>query len=99
VCSAECPADQLFTRSDDMAKYLQEARLLMDDLNIQEVSRPTSLTNSVQVLCKLSEVITIITCNNCLFINFVCDTYLLFVRLNVCSTVLTHQIYSGTLSE
>jgi len=37
VCSAECPADQLFTRSNDVAKHLEEARLLMDDLNIQEV--------------------------------------------------------------
>jgi len=63
VCSAECPADQLFTHSDDVAKHLQDARLLMDDLNIQEVSRPTSLVSNKwcsgfeSVMCKLSEVI------------------------------------------
>ncbi|XP_065907646.1 AFG1-like ATPase [Dysidea avara] len=38
VCSAECPADQLFTRSHDTVKHIEEARLLMDDLNIQEGS-------------------------------------------------------------
>ena len=39
MCSAECPADQLFTRSHDTVKHIEEARLLMDDLNIQEVKQ------------------------------------------------------------
>ena len=36
VCSAACPADQLFSVAQDNSE--DDARMLMDDLQIQEVS-------------------------------------------------------------
>ena len=47
MCSAACPADQLFSTGQNTGE--EDARMLMDDLQIQEVSCSLTVVNHLHL--------------------------------------------------